>query len=56
MDLRNKNIDITLDLIGAGTGPESKKIMKMAKLFDKESKFIFIHELQSKQGGAKDLI
>lgn len=50
LDLRNKNIDITLDLIGAGTGPESKKIMKKAKLFDKESKFIFIHELQSKQG------
>ena len=48
-ELRKGNIDITLDLVGAGTGPDSKKIRKKAQLYDGESDFIFIHELQSKQ-------
>lgn len=47
-ELRKYNINITIDLIGAGTGPESKKIIKKARSIDKKSDFIFIHQLQSK--------
>ena len=36
-ELRGCNINITLDLIGAGTGPESKNIIKKARSVDKKS-------------------
>ena len=50
IELRKKNIDITIDLIGAGSGPDSSSIKKKAQLYDKRSNFIHIHDLQSKQG------
>ena len=54
-ELREYKINITLDLIGAGTGPESKNIIKKAKSIDNKSDFIFIHQLQSKNDVQKIL-
>ena len=40
--LRNKNIPITLDLVGK-SGPGLKKMEKIKKKFDPEKKFVFYH-------------